>query len=201
MKKKHIPYLLIAFRLLCAPTMIWLAMSSIASKSNWIVLLMYLGLISDILDGIVARKLEVATKLLRRMDSQTDLLFWLSIGISAWQLEGEQLSQHKWEIILLFITEISCYAVSFIRFGKETCTHAWLSKLFGLSMLTAFTAIIGFGITGAFYYTALVIGYLSHLDRIVITLLIPSWTHDIPSFYHANLLRKGKTFKKYSLFN
>jgi CDP-diacylglycerol--glycerol-3-phosphate 3-phosphatidyltransferase len=65
----------------------------------------------------------------------------------------------------------------------------------------AFTSLIGFSKGGFFFFLALIVGYLSHLDRILITLLIPKWTHDIPSTYHAWLLRQGKTFKKFKLFN
>jgi len=199
--KKLLPYLLILFRFLCAPVIIFLAMKGGNDNSGWILLLLYLGLISDILDGIFARKSGVADAKMRRLDSQTDLIFWLSVGYTSWLLHPEIILHHKIFVIILFITELSCYLTSFLRFGKETCTHAWLSKFFGLCMLAAFTSLIGFGNGGFFFILALVAGYLSHLDRVLITLLIPYWTHDIPSTYHAWLLRKGKTFKRYKLFN
>ena len=50
-----------------------------------VLVLMYLGLISDILDGIIARKQQVSSARLRRLDSQTDMVFWLSI-VATWML-------------------------------------------------------------------------------------------------------------------
>ena len=199
--KKTIPYLLIIFRFLCSPSIIILAMKGGSSNSGWITMLIYLGLISDILDGIFARKMGVADTKMRRLDSQADLIFWISVGYASWLLHPEIILSFKFPVILLFLTEASCYLVSFIRFGKETCTHAWLSKLFGLCLLAAFTSVITFGSGGFFIILALVAGYVSHLDRILITLLIPEWTHDIPSTYHAWLLHEGKVFKRYKLFN
>ena len=199
--KKALPYSLITFRFLCAPAMILLAVKGGTSHAIWIVALLYLGLLSDILDGIFARQLGIADSKMRRLDSQTDMVFWISAGYTAWVLHPDIISHFRIPVILLFATEGACYLVSFLRFGKETCTHAWLSKFFGLCMLTAFTAVIGFGQDGFFFVLALVAGYVSHLDRILITLLIPGWAHDIPSTYHAWLLRKGKTFKRYKLFN
>lgn len=199
--KKYFPYSLILFRFLLAPAMILLALQKGDSASFWLVLMIYLGLLSDIFDGIVARNLGVADAKLRRLDSQTDLVFWISVGVTSWLVHPEIVSAYKIPIIFLFSSEAACYLVSFIRFGKETCTHAWLSKFFGLCMLAAFTSLIGFGHGGFPFVFALVVGYLSHLDRILITLIIPEWTHDIPSTYHATLLRKGKTFKRYKLFN
>jgi len=45
------------------------------------------------------------------------------------------------------------------------------------------------------------LGFISHIERILITLLLPKWTHDIPSFYHAYLIRKGVGFKRNKLLN
>jgi CDP-diacylglycerol--glycerol-3-phosphate 3-phosphatidyltransferase len=167
----------------------------------WIVLLLYLGLISDILDGIIARNSGIATSGLRRLDSQVDMIFWVSAGWSAWALHADIIKQYWIAILILFATEGLCYLVSFMRFGKETCTHAWLSKFWGLCLLAGFTELIGFGSGGFFFVLAIVAGYVSHLDRILITLIIPKWTHDIPSTYHAWLLRRGRTFKKFKIFN
>ena len=181
--------------------MLLLAYYKGTQATSAILWLLYLGLLSDIFDGIIARKLGVADLHLRRIDSQVDLVFWLSVGFTAYMLHPETIRQYRWPIVILFAGEASCYLVSFIRFGKETCTHAWASKLFGLCMLMAFTTLIGFGTGGYFMLQALVVGYLSHLDRILITLVIPHWTHDIPSVYHAYLIKKGKPFTRYKLFN
>lgn len=199
--KKIVPYSLIAFRFITAPIMIYLAYTGGTTYKAVIILLLYLGLASDIFDGIIARQLGVADTKLRRLDSQTDLVFWLSIGYTSWLLHPEIILEFKIPVIILFATEATCYIVSFIRFGKETCTHAWLSKSFGLTMLGAFTSLIYFGNSSFFFIFAFIVGYVSHLDRILITLIIPEWTHDIPSTYHAILLRKGKTIKRYKLFN
>jgi CDP-diacylglycerol--glycerol-3-phosphate 3-phosphatidyltransferase len=91
--------------------------------------------------------------------------------------------------------------ISIIKFGKETCTHALLSKIWGLSLLVAFTSLIGFNHAGIPFFLAIMFGLVSHIDRILITLILPNWTHDIPSFYHALLIRKGVRFKSNKLLN
>lgn len=94
-----------------------------------------------------------------------------------------------------------CYLISIMKFGKETCTHAYLSKMFGVTLLIAFTSLIGFNHAGIPFFTAIVFGLISHVDRILIALILPKWTHDIPSFYHAYLIRNGIEFKRNKLFN
>ncbi len=198
---KRIPFLLILFRLLLAPVILTLAFRYGNTASPIILILMYAGLISDIIDGIVARHLGVATTSLRRFDSQADMIFWLSIGFASWKLNPTLISDNAAPIIFLLFLEASCYLVSFAKFGRETCTHAYLSKLWGLSLLAAFTFLIAYHEAETAFTIAIVMGVISHLDRILITLILPRWTHDVPSAYHAFLIRKGIPFKKYKAFN
>ena len=197
----NIPLLLIGFRFLLAPTIILLAAIEGKSAGTIIVILMYLGLISDILDGIIARKQGVSTEKLRRLDSQTDMIFWLSIGIATWILHPKLIAENKFFIITIIVLEIACYVISWIKFRKETCTHAFLAKLWGLTLLVAFTSLIGFNYAGIPFYTAIIVGLLSYIDVILIILILPHWTHDIPSAYHAYLIRKGIPFKRNKFLN
>jgi CDP-diacylglycerol--glycerol-3-phosphate 3-phosphatidyltransferase len=197
----NIPILLILFRLLLAPIILALAYFIGENAKTTIVVLMYLGLISDILDGIIARKQNISTAKLRRMDSQTDMLFWLSIGFAAWILYPKLIADNSLAIWTILGMEILVYAISIIKFKKETCTHAFLSKLWGITLLIAFTALIGFNYAGIPFYLAIVMGLISHIDRILITLILPKWTHDIPSAYHAYLIRKGIDFKRNEYLN
>ncbi|MFT3746704.1 MAG: CDP-alcohol phosphatidyltransferase family protein [Agriterribacter sp.] len=199
--KARIPVLLIVFRLILAPIILFITWQYKYDARPAILVLMYLGLISDIFDGIIARNLQVASTALRRFDSQTDMVFWVSVGVSTWMLYPELIKNNAIPIIIIFIMEGMCYAISIIKFGRETCTHAFLSKMWGISLLIAFTSLIGFNHAGIPFTAAIVLGLISHTDRIMITLILPSWAHDIPSAYHAYLVRKGIAFKKNKLFN
>jgi phosphatidylglycerophosphate synthase len=195
-----VPYLLILIRFLFAPTIVLLALFS-EFANVYIIVLMTVGLLTDIFDGIIARHQHCSTEKMRRMDSQTDLIFWLSIGFSAWWLQSDILSAYLPSILALFFLEFLCYFISITKFKRETCTHAYLSKFFGLTMFVAFFNLIGFGNGGKTLEFAIAAGIVSHLDRLFITFLLPHWTFDVPSFYHAYLLRKGRSFKKHKLFH
>lgn len=198
---KKLPYMLIATRFILAQVILLLAYGKGEKSSLLILSLMYLGLLTDIFDGIIARKTGVSSEKLRRLDSQTDLVFWLSLGLAAYFL-NPGLIEKEWKgIALLFIMEGLCYLTSWFRFGKETCTHAWLSKLWGVSLLLAFTFLIGFQETGWIFDLAVVLGFISHVDVMLIIILLPKWQYDVPSCYHAWRIRKGKHTKKTVLFN
>ena len=196
-----IPYLLILFRFLLVPVIIILAFF-LGKEATYIVLtLMFLGLLSDIFDGIIARKMKIDTERMRRLDSQTDLVFWLSIALSCYVIYPELIKENLIGIIAVLTMEAVCYGVSLIKFGKETCTHAFASKMWGLTLLATFTCLLGFAYGGWMMKVCIVLGLISQLDVILIILFLPKWTHDIPSFYHAILIRKGIEFKKSKYLN
>ncbi|AXO78879.1 CDP-alcohol phosphatidyltransferase family protein [Olleya aquimaris] len=197
----NIPISLILFRLLLAPIILSLAYFIGENAKITIVVLIYLGLISDILDGIIARKQNISSAKLRRMDSQTDMIFWLSIGFATWILYPKLISDNSIVIWTILGMEVACYVISLIKFKKETCTHAFLSKLWGITLLIAFTSLIGFNHAGIPFALAIIMGLISHIDRILITLILPKWTHDIPSAYHAYLIKKGIDFKRNEYLN
>jgi len=197
----NLPIGLILFRLLLAPIILGLAYSLGDSSKPVILVLMYLGLISDILDGIIARKQNISNANLRRMDSQTDMIFWLSIGLATWILHPKLISDNQLPIYLIILMELSCYIISLVKFKKETCTHAFLSKIWGITLLIAFTFLIGFNHAGIPFYSTIIMGLISHIDVILIILILPKWTHDVPSAYHAYLIRKGINFKRSAYLN
>lgn len=198
---KHIPYLLIGFRLVLGPVMIAITYNYGATARLVLFAMLLLGILSDIFDGIIARKHNMSTATLRRMDSQTDLVFWLCAGWCAWLLNPEIIVENKYAIITIFVMEGLTYLFSFLKFGKETCTHALLSKWWGITLFAAFASIIGFGYGGIPLVLAIVFGIISHIDVYLIILFLPKWTHDVPSAWHAWQIRQGRAIKRNKLFN
>jgi CDP-diacylglycerol--glycerol-3-phosphate 3-phosphatidyltransferase len=160
-----------------------------------------LGILSDLLDGIIARKTGTSSEKLRRADSQTDLVFWICVGWCSWLLNPEIIIQHRYAIITIFVMEGLTYVFSFARFGKETCTHAILSKFWCLTLFIAFISIIGFGYAGIPFYITFIVGIIAHIDVYLIIFLLPKWMHDVPSSWHALQIRRGKAIKRNDLLN
>lgn len=198
---KNIPYLLILSRFITAFVILYLGYFVGESARQHILILMYFGLFTDIFDGIIARKTGISSEKLRRLDSQTDLVFWLSLGGASYFLNPDLIINEWKSILLIFIMEALCYIVSIWKFGKETCTHAFLAKMWGLSLLLAFTYLIGFQKTGWTFDLAVILGLISHVDVIFIILFLPQWQYDVPSCYHAWTMRKGKQRRKTIFFN
>ena len=196
---KQLPFLLIYFRLLLAPVLLWMAYAG-NEYNIWIVVACYLAIISDVFDGIIARHYKVSSAKLRLWDSNVDLIFWLSACWCIWVCFPQEVT-NRWAIILpLLIIEWIPDCIYLLRFRKFGCAHNYASKLFGLFLLAMFTLL--FISNQPFLLTTTIsIGLISQVDRILIALILPARVCDVPSSYHAFLIRKGIPFKKYKLFH
>lgn len=161
---------------------------------------MYVGVIADIFDGIIARKLNISSRNFRVLDTLFDLLFYMSIFSFILCANPQSIRDNILLICCILSIEFIMYLVSLFRFSKLPSPHAILSKFWGLYIVVEFSLLI-LGVIGSHFRIALVFGIVVHLDRLLIYLLIKKWDHDIPSSYHALLLRKGKTINRMKIFN
>lgn len=181
----YIPMALVGLRFAFACLILTLAYFMKSDAAVICTILMGLGLFSDIIDGIIARRLGVATPLLRRLDSQCDLIFWLSCLTSA-HLMYPLLWHQTWlAITLLLALETILYCISFLKFKREACTHAYSAKLYGLGLGMGVGEIMLYGNTGIAWNLMTIFGVLACIDALLILIILPRWTHDIPSFWHA----------------
>ena len=196
---KKLPFALILLRLALAPLLLYLA----TLGQNYFPLIIhcfYLALISDVFDGIIARHYHVATESLRLWDSNVDLIFWLCACWCIWIGFPSEI-ELRWSIIIpLLLLEWIPDIIYWLRFRKFGCAHNYFSKLFGIFLLLNFTLLFGFN-SSILLTTTIILGLISQLDRILIALILPARTCDIPSAYHARLIKKGVPFKKYKLFH
>ena len=199
--KYILPWGLIFSRVLFAPLVIYLAMLPESWVGPVVVAIIWFALIGDILDGIIARQLGVATPLMRRADSIADLIFWLGVGTAIWLWRPEIFRPHLWWIRIALLMEVLTYVVSFLKFGKELAAHAYSGKLLGIGILLGFTHLWWTGAPQWTLYMMLILANASQLDRFGIAFFLPQWTPDTPSAYHAWRIRQGLPIKKHKLFH
>jgi CDP-diacylglycerol--glycerol-3-phosphate 3-phosphatidyltransferase len=198
--KKHIPIILLYSRLFFVFIIIYLTIFQSANAASIVLSLMYTGIITDIFDGIIARKLNVSTGNFRILDTIFDLLFYCSIFLFVYTVNPGPFSQNILFVSIILMLEFLMYFTSLIRFKKFPSPHAIISKFWALYLLIEFTLLI-IGVPGNHFKIALIFGLMAHIDRLFIYLLIRNWDHDIPSCYHAFQLRQGKTITRNKIFN
>lgn len=198
--KKNLPFVLVWSRAALAMLVLCISIPRPSWATNLIAWSIPLAVISDVFDGILARRWGVSTEKLRRLDSQIDLFYWLSLLV-AFMLCVPEANAIFWPWIgLAVLAEAALYMTSFLRFGKEPCTHAYLSKAWCL-ILASCLMYSFMQLDTQCMRLALMVGYIAQLDVLLILCFLPRWQKDIPSSYHAWQIRKGRTIRRYPLFN
>lgn len=199
--KAKIPIALIYARLVMGFVLVALSLMHIANYSILAIALLSAGLLSDIFDGIIARQLNISTQKLRRMDSTVDMLFFLSVILATFiQCPGFFYANYL-QLIILSGLEGLTYLICFIKFRKEIATHAISSKLWTLLLFATLIEIIITCNSHLLFQLCFYTGLITRLEIIAIVLVLKEWTNDVPSLYHALLIRQGKPIKKKKLFN
>ncbi|WP_235985775.1 CDP-alcohol phosphatidyltransferase family protein [Mucilaginibacter segetis] len=198
---KKVPLLLIYSRILLGVIIILLSILQPAFFTWIIITFIFLGLIADIFDGIIARHLNISTPKLRRLDSGVDQFFWLCIVIACYLITPQFFKDNWIKILILSAAEGLCYIISYLRFKKEVATHAIGSKLWTLVLFTTLIQLIATGNSQVLFIICFYLGFATRLEIIAILFIIKHWTNDIPTVYHAVLMRKGKPIKRHKLFN
>ncbi len=179
---KHLPFALTTLRLLLGPVAL---LGALAGIPRWIYLLMLVtGTLSDIFDGILARRLGVATPALRRYDSITDVIYYLFILCALWILCRAVITQNWLWLMLILGSEAVVILVCFAKFGKYPATHSYLAKFYGLCLLAGLIALLVFN-AGSWAVIALaLVALTTNAEIIAIHLLMKTPPVDVKSIFH-----------------
>lgn len=199
--KTKLPWLLIWFRIVAGLVIVLLSFTHIAYYSVIAVTLLSLGLLSDVFDGIIARRLKISTVTLRRFDSTADVLFFLLVAGAAYAWCPVFFNINWLKIVVLIGFEALTYVVSFARFKKEIATHSIGAKIWTLFLFATLTEVFIHCESNLLFNLCFWIGLLTRVEIMAIVLLLKEWTNDVPTIYHALQLRKGKAIKRNDLFN
>ncbi len=180
-----IPISLTVTRLLLAPVVVVLALYRPLPLA--FALCLVTAFLSDIFDGIIARRLGVATPALRRLDSAADTLFYAATLFAVWTLAPDVLRAHAAGLGALVTLELARYAFDFAKFRREASYHMWSSKLWGIALFVAFFRLLVEGEAGVSVAVAIYLGVIADIEGLLISALLPGWT----SIVHAIRIRQA----------
>ncbi|HEY7897959.1 MAG TPA: CDP-alcohol phosphatidyltransferase family protein [Gemmatimonadaceae bacterium] len=187
---RRTPVALTALRASLAPVMVLLALyfpNRFALGASLVA-----AFLSDIFDGIIARRLDVATPALRRLDSFADTLFYLCTAFAAWHLYSLVITPYLLALIILGVLEVTRYILDLTKFGREASYHTWSSKVWGIALFAGLFSLLALGSEGTAVAAAIYVGIIADVEGLVISIILTEWKNDVPTFVHALRLREAK---------
>jgi phosphatidylglycerophosphate synthase len=148
------------------------------------------GLLSDIFDGVLARRWKCDTAAVRLFDSMADIVFYVGCTIALWMRHPGIVHGLTVPIAVVIGLEGLCLAVAFLKFGKLPSYHSYLAKSWGLVLASALFAAFVTKNPAAWMVAALALGILSNLEGVAMSLIMPVWRQDVKTVTEAWRLRR-----------
>ncbi len=149
-----------------------------------------LALLTDIVDGKIARWLGQTSLLGARLDSWGDLLLYLSLPVCGVLLRPDFVRAEAIWFTIAVSSALVPVVFGLVRFGRVTSYHTRGAKvaayLLGGSTLAAFA-----GGPGWPFRFATAVFVCAEVEEVVITLVLPVWHPNVPSLAHALVLRRA----------
>lgn len=184
---QSLPCALTCLRLLLGPVA-WMCVFMDAPR--WIYLpILVVGTLSDIFDGILARRLGVATPALRRFDSIADVIYYLFILGAVWFL-CRPIIEGNWLLLALILwSEAAGVLTCYVKFGTYPATHSYLAKFYGLCLLGGLIALLVFNAGSWVVIVLTVVALVTNAEIMAIHLLMEDPPVDIKSIF--KLVKRG----------
>ncbi len=170
----------------CVPVLLALAWNG---ATGTFLTLFALGLVSDVLDGALARRLGLESDFGARLDQWADFALWVSFPLGAWWLWPEIVRREAPYVILAIVCLLLPTAIAYAKYRAVPGYHTWSAKLDSVLMGVGVPLLLIFDLAWPFRLAALFL-LVCALDEMVITYLLPQCRHDVPSVFHAARLRR-----------
>lgn len=151
-----------------------------------------LAFLSDVFDGVIARRIGASTEALREADSWVDTWYYLWIGAAIWHVHQSVILDWARPLALVAGSQLLCWVVDFAKYRRFATYHQLSAKLWGITLFALTVSLFGYHYAGWCMGLMIVAGTLSHLEGIAMTLVLPRWTYDVAGIWHALALRPGQ---------
>ncbi|MEO6993784.1 MAG: CDP-alcohol phosphatidyltransferase family protein [Lacunisphaera sp.] len=181
--------LITACRIALAPVLLVLAWQG---KEDAFLACLIASLVSDIVDGQVARRFNLASALGARLDSWADLLTYASVPLATWWLRPDIVSNEK----VFFYTAVASYAIpvaiGFMKFKQLTSYHTLMARISACVLGIAVIVLFAHGPVLPLRI-AICILVLAEVEEICITFILPEPRLNVRSFRKAIEIKRALT--------
>jgi phosphatidylglycerophosphate synthase len=181
MNAKRWPNVISGARIALMPAVLTAAM---ADSRRWFLILLAISLLTDALDGYLARRLDAYSDFGRKLDSVADYLTMI-VGLAGIALLWPDIVHRELAWIAAGLGAFFAVVVyGFVRLGRAPCYHTWLAKLGAVSCVLSLIPLLSGG-TATPFHTVVVLQIAGGLDEMAIAVLLPTYSGEMPSAWHA----------------
>ena len=177
---RNIPNAISLARLLATPVLLGAVLCRRQELFKWVLLAC---LLSDILDGLIARTFNLRSKIGAFLDSTADMLVCLIVVAGLFMFQSEFLAAHYGEILIV----LGLYAVeavaAILRYGRISSFHTVLNRIAAYAQGIFVMSLFLWGYRGWIFQPTIALAVLAYSEELLLLYLLPKWRSDVRGLY------------------
>ena len=166
----NVPNALSFYRILSFPLIMYFIISG---KESLFAVFLIINLITDVLDGLIARKFNLETEFGARLDSIADNLTYILAIIGLLVFKMEEFAPHLSSFLIYVSLLVITMLISLFKFKRFPSLHLYSWKIGGYIQGIFLIVLFGYDFVVPLYYLMVIWGILATLEHIILQLYIP----------------------------
>lgn len=185
---RWIPNAMSATRLAMAPAL--LACAAAGTRRGFAIAL-GIALVTDAVDGRVARALDCVTVNGARLDSWGDLALYSTGPIAIVLLWPHIVAREAAGVATVLLALAGPVALGLVKFRRLTSYHTWAAKTAAVVLSLSLVPLL-LGASPWPFRAAAVVLVAAAVEEVAITLTLTEWHADVPTVWHARRLARAR---------
>jgi len=170
------------YRIAAAPFLVILLCLDQRELFTWFLLVSYC---TDMVDGIIARKLKITSARGSQLDSFGDQITFVVGLIGILIYEYEFVKENYQLIVIVFVPYIIQMLIAFKKYGKATAFHTYLAKLSAIVQGVFILWLLFFYPIYWLFYIMIILGVLETIEEIALIFMYDKWVAGVKGIYWA----------------
>jgi CDP-diacylglycerol--glycerol-3-phosphate 3-phosphatidyltransferase len=176
----NVPNALSLYRLFVFPLIIGTVFTE--SEGLFIVLIT-ISLLTDFLDGMIARLFHMETEIGARLDSVADIGTFIAAFLGIIIFKWDIIQEHFWILVVFFSLNIFADVFSLIKFHGLASLHIYSFKITGYIQGSFFIVFFLWKFIESYYYLAMIWGILACIEEIIILAYLKERKSNVKGLY------------------
>lgn len=176
----NIPNMLSLYRLITFPLVLYLALSG---HETAFAVMLCINLVTDILDGLIARRFNMMTEIGARLDSIADIGTYILAVTGIFCFKAADFEPHLFSFYIYLGLFLACNLLALIKFRRLPSLHLYSWKIGGYMQGTFFFVLFVAGFKTVFYYIMVTWGILAFAEHFVVQLLLKEMRSNAKGLY------------------
>jgi cardiolipin synthase (CMP-forming) len=175
-----IPNILSLYRIFIFPVIVFSLFKQYEQLFAWLICI---SLITDILDGWIARAFNMQTEIGAKLDSIADMGTYIVAISGVFVFRAEAIQPHLWSFGIFIGLFVFSHVLSLMKFGRFPSLHLYSWKIGGYIQGFFFFTLFVFNFYTPFYYLMVTWGIASFVEHIIIQLRIKRMRSNAKGLY------------------